>query len=123
MSSNIFLILLVILNLSTFLFGRCYSISIHRLISIRYISFIYLAYRIGGNEEPSQALFRKLKDSANDEERLMNLYNLKRVFEQDQNPDNYYVAPCYPTSSHILCNRIDHLSRRDTGFLRFGRKR
>jgi hypothetical protein len=100
MSSNTFLVLLVILN----------------LLAIHY------AYRIDSNDEPTQALFHKYEESANDEERLANLNNLKSA--EEYNSNNYYSIPCHPTSSsYILCKKLDYLSRRDTGFLRFGRRR
>jgi len=100
MPSNTFLILLVVLHLLT----------------------MHYAYRIDENDEPTQALFRKYEESVNDEERLANLYNLKQA--EEYNSDNYYSNPCHPTSSsYILCKKLEHLSRRDTGFLRFGRKR
>ncbi|CAF0951081.1 unnamed protein product [Adineta steineri] len=92
MSSNTFLILLVLLNLF----------------------LIHSAYRIDSNNE---ALFSNYNGKVNDEEYLDNFKTT------EENPlDNYYIIPCHGKSSHILCNKLDHLSRRDTGFLRFGRK-
>ncbi|CAF4401488.1 unnamed protein product, partial [Rotaria sp. Silwood2] len=73
------------------------------------------------NNEPIQALFRSYEYSPNDEETLFNLHNLKQA--EEHNLDNYYLVLCHPTSLHILCNKVDNISRRDTGFLRFGRKR
>ena len=44
---------------------------------------------------------------------------------KEYNTDNDYFIPCHPISlsSYLLCRKFDHFSRRDTGFLRFGRKR
>jgi hypothetical protein len=78
----------------------------------------FLAYRIDSNDEPTQALFRKYGESGNDEEKVV---NFKQA--EDYNSDNTYFIPCHRTSSYVLCNKLDQLSRRDTGFLRFGRKR
>ncbi|CAF3360465.1 unnamed protein product [Rotaria sp. Silwood1] len=99
MSANTVWICLVILN----------------LIAIRY------AYHINPNYEPMQTLFRSYEYNPNDDETLFNLYNLKQA--EKHNLDYYYLVRCHPTSSHILCNKLDNISRRDTGFLRFGRKR
>ncbi|CAF1027538.1 unnamed protein product [Rotaria sordida] len=99
MSTNTILICLVILN----------------FITVQY------AYRIIPNNEPIQTLFRSYEYSPNDEQTLVNLYNLKQA--EEQNLDNSYLILCHPRSSHILCNKLDNFSRRDTGFLRFGRKR
>jgi hypothetical protein len=53
---------------------------------------------------------------------LADLYNLKET--EENNLDNYYLIPCHSTSSSFnLYKKLDHPSRRDTGFLRFGRKR
>ncbi len=85
-------------------------------------SVSFSAYRINPNDEPTETLFRKYEENANDEGRLANLYNLKQA--EENNLDNYYLIPCHSTSSSFnLCKKLDHLSRRDTGFLRFGRKR
>lgn len=90
-----------------------------KIIIDKLFSF-FLAYRI----EPIQGLFHKYEENLNDEERLANnLYNFKQL--EESNSDNYYPIPCQSTSSssYILCKKLEHLSRRDTGFLRFGRKR
>ncbi len=91
-------------------------------ISIIYSRFFFVAYRLVPKDESTQALFPKYEESANDEERLVNLYNPKQV--EEYNSDNYFYIPCHPTlSSYSLCKKFEHLARRDTGFLRFGRKR
>ncbi|UJR36337.1 hypothetical protein I4U23_029065 [Adineta vaga] len=99
MSSNTFLLLLVILHL---------------------FSSIY-AYRINPNNEPTDILFRSYEGPAINEERFADSYDVKHAETNDL--DNYYIIPCHMKSSHVLCNKLDRLSRRDTGFLRFGRKR
>lgn len=68
-----------------------------------------------------QGLFRSYEVNTSDEERMANSYNLKPAEENSVN-NNYYIL-CHPKSTHVLCKKFDNLSRRDTGFLRFGRKR
>ena len=69
-----------------------------------------LAYRIN---EPADDLLRQYEGTANGEQRLADFYD----------GDDYYLIPCHAKFSHVLCSKVDRLSRRDTGFLRFGRKR
>ncbi|CAF1675707.1 unnamed protein product, partial [Adineta ricciae] len=78
-------------------------------------------YRINSNNEPIDLLFRKYEGPTNDEVQLLDFPNEQQADTDEL--DNYFILPCHPRSSHVLCNRLDHLSRRDTGFLRFGRKR
>jgi hypothetical protein len=69
-----------------------------------YVLLVHAAYRI----DPDQALLRKTDAG-----------RMAGIDEFDAND----LLPCYVTPSGILCNQFDRHSRRDTGFLRFGRKR
>ncbi|CAF3432976.1 unnamed protein product [Rotaria socialis] len=88
---------------------------IFNLLTINY------AYRIYRNNESIQPVFGSYEPSANLQERLANLNNLKQ--ETENNFDKNYYIICQPKSTHILCSQLNNISRRDTGFLRFGRKR
>ncbi len=79
------------------------------------IYFAFLAYRIDPNGEGNQALFHTYEENGNEEGKLVNLKSIEEINN---------LIPCHPiSSSYILCKKLDQLSRRDTGFLRFGRKR
>lgn len=83
----------------------------------------FLAYRLDSKNEPSQSFFRTSDDNGNDQDRLANFFDMKS--SDEFHPDNYHDhIPCYAvTPNYIVCNKFDQFSRRDTGFLRFGRKR
>ncbi|CAF3337365.1 unnamed protein product [Rotaria socialis] len=85
---------------------------IFNLLTINY------AYRIYRNNESIQPVFGSYEPSANLQERLANLKQ-----ETENNFDKNYYIICQPKSTHILCSQLNNISRRDTGFLRFGRKR
>ena len=66
-----------------------------------------------------EALHRIYEESPTDERQLVNLYDINR---EASNSNDYYFAPYYRRSSHTLWNKLNNLPRRDTGFLRFGRR-
>jgi hypothetical protein len=77
-----------------------------------------LAYRIN---EPADVLAQQYEGTASNEQRLADFYDSQPADGNDG--DDYYLIPCRAKFSHVLCSKMDRLSRRDTGFLRFGRKR
>jgi hypothetical protein len=106
MPSMMLLTLLFIFGLCTIGQGKKMHHYLRTLFRCRF-SFD-LAYRIGHRKnEPTVSIMEQLENESFD----------------DLNPEQNIIIPCYPTASHLLCQYpMETLSRRDTGFLRFGRK-
>jgi hypothetical protein len=94
MSQNILLIFLVLLSFSTLIYGKLNDKN--RSIEKE---FLYIAYRINQPRDGEQSLYFPYEDDVNTSEEIFDLVNL------------------------IQNGFIDPRSRRDTQFLRFGRKR
>ncbi|CAF3973939.1 unnamed protein product [Adineta steineri] len=71
--------------------------------SVRF--FFDLAYRIS-----SQELLYPYENNVNNNEKLNKIIHLKQLFD-------------FQLQDILFGNRMNQFSRRDTGFLRFGRKR
>lgn len=109
MSSDTRLICLVILNLLMLNSGRLKFISIVILFLI-----FYLAYRIHSFHDPRQILILPYEDIIINDKEIFDIINSKPTL------DNYdCLISCDLQTSLIINQPV----RRDTKFLRFGRKR
>lgn len=82
----------------------------------------FVGYRLESNSEQNQGFFQLPEENGNDQGRSSYLFDLKNR-DEAQHENNHDPIPCYAvSSSYIICKKLDQLSRRDTGFLRFGRK-